>query len=66
MNDLRDYFAAQAMPLALQEYRMCTHAEKKPMDVDWGTKYGLSVVARMAYEFADAMMEARKNDGTAQ
>ncbi len=57
---LRDYFAAQAMPLALAEYRMVTNSTKSAMGEDWGIPYGLSSVASKAYEMADAMLEARK------
>jgi hypothetical protein len=56
---LRDYFAAQAMPLALAEYRMVTHCMKHAMGEDWGIPYGLSSVASKAYELADAMLAAR-------
>lgn len=56
---LRDYFAAHAMRIAMEEYRLVTHAVKEPMGVDWEAKYGLSSVASKAYEMADAMLEAR-------
>jgi hypothetical protein len=56
---LRDYFAAQAMPLALAEYRMVTNSTKSAMGADWGTPYGLSSIANKAYEMADAMLKAR-------
>ena len=59
---LRDYFAAKSLPMAMEEYRLLTCSKPKgsAMGVDWETRYGLSVVARMAYDLADAMLEARK------
>lgn len=56
---LRDYFAAKAMRLAMEEYRMVTCGNNEAMGADWGTKYGLSSVASKAYEMADAMLAAR-------
>ncbi len=57
---LRDYFAAKAMPMALAEYRMLTErGENEPMGEDWGILFGLSSVAAIAYQLADAMLEAR-------
>jgi hypothetical protein len=44
---MRDYFAAQALPFALQE---CMTAED----------YYVGSPAVLAYQYADAMMEARK------
>jgi len=48
--DLRDYFAAKALPVLL-------HADSKP----WEGHY--EIHAEQAYKFADAMMEARKQNG---
>jgi hypothetical protein len=45
--DLRDYFAAKALPVLM-------HADSKP----WEGHY--EIHAEQAYKFADAMMEARK------
>jgi hypothetical protein len=45
--DLRDYFAAQALPALM-------HADSKP----WGGNF--EIHAEQAYKFADAMMKARK------
>ena len=45
--ELRDYFAAQALPALM-------HADSKP----WGGNF--EIHAEQAYKFADAMMEARK------
>jgi hypothetical protein len=45
--DLRDYFAAKALPVLM-------HADSKP----WEGHY--EIHAEQAYKFADAMMKARK------
>lgn len=59
--DIRDYFAAQAMPLALEEYKLQVEAVGEPLgDGNWRAATGLSFVAELAYELAEAMMEARK------
>ena len=57
---LRDYFAAKAMPLAMEEYRMVISRESECLDIEWDKKHGLSSVAARAYELADAMLEAGK------
>lgn len=57
---LRDYFAAKAMPMALEEYRMTIGRIDDPLDLEWDKQCGLSCVAARAYEFADAMLGARK------
>jgi len=57
---LRDYFAAKAMPMALEEYRMTIGRIDEPLDLEWDKQDGLSCVAARAYEFADAMLGARK------
>jgi len=44
---LRDYFAAKAMPQAFKE-------------VEEAENYNIMDVAAIAYQYADAMMEARK------
>ena len=46
--DLRDYFAAKALPVLM-------HADSKP----WEGHY--EIHAEQAYKFADAMMKAREN-----
>ena len=51
--DLRDYFAAQAMPACYAEY--CAHANTQGYDEDW--KMG---VALDSYAMADAMLKARE------
>ena len=57
---LQDYFAAHAMRLAMEEYRLCTSTVKQPMAGDWRMEYGLAEVATAAYDMADAMLEERK------
>jgi len=57
---LRDYFAAKAMPMALEEYRMTIGRIGECLDLEWDKRNGLSSVAAKAYEMADAMLEARK------
>ena len=60
-SDLRDYFAGQALPaivgniLAAGEFT--EHVIRKH-----GTKKGYIVVAKLAYQFADAMIAARSDD----
>ncbi len=44
--NLRDYFAARAMPQAFKE-------------VDEAESYNINDVAEIAYQYADAMMRAR-------
>ena len=56
---LRDYFAAKAMPLAMEGYRLCIGFTTQ--DIDWETRGGLLVVARRAYQLADAMLKARES-----
>ena len=52
---LRDYFAAKAMPIALQQYTQTCGAI-----TDWHDIGGsLSCVAGDAYRLADAMLKAR-------
>ena len=51
--DMRDYFAAKAMPACYAEY--CAHANLQGYDEDW--KMG---VALDAYAMADAMLKARE------
>ena len=48
--ELRDYFAAQALPMAIQE-------------MNEAESYNINDAAIVAYQYADAMMKARaKND----
>ena len=51
--DLRDYFAAKAMPSCYAEY--CAHANAQGYSEDW--KMG---VALDSYAMADAMLKARE------
>ena len=56
---LRDYFAAQAMGMALQQYRMDIRLlDNEPLPA-WGAGECLSFVAADAYKMADAMMAER-------
>ena len=51
--ELRDYFAAKALPMAIQE-------------MNEAESYDTNDAAIMAYHYADAMMRARsKNDSSA-
>ena len=45
--DLRDYFAAQALPMAIQE-------------MNEAESYDINDAAIVAYQYADAMMRARE------
>jgi hypothetical protein len=59
--DLRDYFASQAMQAILTNSdayftKIRELANKRNLDAD-------KVMAGIAYVYADAMMEARKNNG---
>ena len=45
--ELRDYFAAQALPMAIQE-------------MNEAESYGINDAAIVAYQYADAMMKARQ------
>jgi len=47
--DLRDYFAAKAMQSVMVNYNASINGS-------------YSLVSRISYEIADAMMKARKND----
>ncbi len=57
---LRDYFAAKAMALALEEYKLVCGIDGGPLADEWHWQQGLSSVAGNAYAFADAMLEARQ------
>jgi hypothetical protein len=48
---MRDYFAAKALPMAIQE-------------MNEAESYDLNDAATMAYHYADAMMKARDKDET--
>jgi hypothetical protein len=56
---LRDYFAAKALPLAMEQYRMIINCTKEPIP-SWEKDKCLSFVAADAYRLADAMLEERK------
>ena len=57
--ELRDYFAAKALPLAMANYRMVVNSTDEALGSDWNKGCGLSFVAADAYELADAMIEAK-------
>ena len=58
---LRDYFAGQAMPLAMQ--RM-THNLTRDLGNEWAWDAGdCQSLAAHAYDIADAMLAARKTGG---
>ena len=60
---LRDYFAAKAMPLAMQ--RM-THNLTRDLGNEWAWDAGdCQSLAAHAYDIADAMLAARKTGGPA-
>lgn len=65
--DLRDYFAAKAMPIVVSIWN---DVIKNNPDQDWEhptietSDYAL--IANDCYEMADAMMEARKYEHTVQ
>jgi hypothetical protein len=56
---LRDYFAAKALPLAMQ---MKAHNYNKEMgkEWEWDIEEDALDFAQAAYAFADAMLEARE------
>jgi hypothetical protein len=56
---LRDYFAAKAMPLALEDYRLTICASDIDPLPEWDPRFCLSVIALRAYKLADAMLAAR-------
>jgi len=54
--NLRDYFAAKALPPLLQDYLKT---------MDWAIDIPMehfSMATKVAYQIADAMMKAREND----
>ena len=53
---LRDYFAAKVLVNSYKEYAANVHANKKGV---WDTGWRV-LVAKDAYELADAMMKARQ------
>jgi hypothetical protein len=50
--DLRDYFAAKAMPELL----------RVDLNLPYDKQNGIKWLAEFSYKIANAMMEARKND----
>ena len=65
MKDLRDYFAAKAMPLAFKVWENYHSSEEN--DDTYKTrnfqadKHYQELIANTAYQFADAMMKAKGN-----
>ena len=60
---LRDYFAAKSLPI-VQSMESGWHTVSKKLGID-ASSYNTDIhypkyVAKLAYEFADAMLEARK------
>ncbi|HXE08990.1 MAG TPA: hypothetical protein VN612_13905 [Acidobacteriaceae bacterium] len=53
--DLRDYFAAKALPATLQDYHAGLRSGEYGCDPDWAMG-----VAVDAYQLADAMIRARE------
>lgn len=56
---LRDYFAAKALPLAMEDFRQTIDRVDECLDLEWEVNAGLSSVAERAYEMADAMLKER-------
>lgn len=56
---LRDYFAAKALPLAMEDYRLCIDSVNRELP-EWHFRGDLSCVAGRAYELADAMLLERE------
>jgi hypothetical protein len=65
--DLRDYFAAKAMPMAFKFTKDSIENDGGIFEIgdperDGDMSSGINVVAEYCYIFADAMLEARKHD----
>jgi hypothetical protein len=65
--DLRDYFAAKAMPMAFKFAKDSIENDGGIFEIgdperDGDMSSGIAVVAEYCYIFADAMLEARKYD----
>ena len=63
--DLRDYFAAKAMPMVFEFTKNCIENDGEIFEIgdverEKDMSSEISVVAEFCYIFADAMMEARK------
>ena len=61
--DLRDYFAAKALPLAM---KWIEHNYTREMNGDWSwhsEDEDEREIAEIAYHMADAMMQAREGKG---
>ncbi len=60
--DLRDYFAATAMPMLLQIFRDDLMKDGESFDY---SEIEFNMIAEWAYKQADAMMKARNADSVA-
>ena len=60
--DLRDYFAAKAMPMLLQIFRDDLIKDGESFDY---IEIEFNIIAEWAYKQADAMMKARNADPVA-
>jgi hypothetical protein len=65
--DLRDYFAAKAMPIVFEFTKNSIENDGEIFEIgdperDGDMSSGIAVVAEYCYIFADAMLEARKHD----
>ena len=63
--DLRDYFAAKALPIAFKEYKKWIKEEGEDYAPFSNSNIGLAnceMVAEMSYRLADAMIKARKGN----
>jgi hypothetical protein len=65
--DLRDYFAAKAMPMAFKFAKDSIENDGGIFEIgdperDGDMSSGIAVVAEYCYIFADAMLEARNHD----
>ena len=59
--DLRDYFAAKAMPLAFQYWRECTNGVDGAFVFSRTEDEGeMDLIAADCYQMADAMLKARE------
>ena len=58
--NLRDYFAAQAMPLAMKALQQNWDKELPDGDWMWDEDDDWGVIASIAYDMADAMLKARE------
>jgi hypothetical protein len=65
--DLRDYFAAKAMPIVFEFTKNCIENDGESFEIEdiereKQISSEMAVVAEYCYILADAMLEARKHD----